>query len=608
MKNIYKLALLLTAFLTYACEKPEPEPEPEPEPVVEPVTLQLTFVLPEGASKSAWVAGDEIVVHGEYAKQQVVVKLSASDIKDGGKTASLEVEGLYPYVREDCASTLYAAYPASLVDNLKHCFFYSKFSSTSSEILAACNDDSNTFHFQEVLSKLSFNTGDEVYDSFTIMANKKENLGYGFIQVKLTDNEQNLKQYAGDPIIELDIVSGKADNTVFLPADTDLAKGITIKFRKGGDFVKSYNNKEHIVFNGVQSIDLGNISAEMKDYVNPFSADVRDLDTGGNANCYIVSEPGKYKFKAVYGNNSASYLEDVADAVVLWETWNNGEEVTANSVVAAASYAEDYIIIKMPDNLHPGNAVIAARDAQGKILWSWHIWVPQTEIVTMNYGILAPDMMDRNLGALVAATADAPAPVESFGLSYQWGRKDPFPNAMAPKSSSNATVAGVAVTQMKGSGSADESKITLEQSIANPTLLGFTQNGDWLTPQTNNLWMDSEKTIYDPCPPGYRVPARDKNQPFHSGDLSTAAGWSESTTNFVFTIGDPKAVFPLAGYRDDYGPGGFTHAYDRGAYWTSYASADSKTGYYVNVRSPGSAHKLTEVGKARGCSVRCVAE
>ena len=46
----------------------------------------------------------------------------------------------------------------------------------------------------------------------------------------------------------------------------------------------------------------------------------------------------------------------------------------------------------------------------------------------------------------------------------------------------------------------------------------------------------------------------------------------------------------------------------RAVYWTAYASAeDGGTAYYVNVRK-GSAHKLTECGKSRAGSVRCVVE
>ena len=330
----------------------------------------------------------------------------------------------------------------------------------------------------------------------------------------------------------------------------------------------------------------------------------KNLSKKGAANSYIVTEAGEYKFWAVKGNSGIEV--NPASVEVLWETWNNAEEVAANSVVASVSLSGSYVVFSTPETLKPGNAVIAAKDAGGVILWSWHIWVPETEIVTADYGIYPAPMMDRNLGALVAATADAAAPVESFGLTYQWGRKDPFPGPKAVKSGDNATVAGVAVSTKPGNGTSAESCMTVEETIANPTVLGFTQNGDWLPAELadKTLWQNEVKTMYDPCPPGYRVPARNTESAFHSSDLSTATGWQDNAANNWFALGDPLAVFPFAGYRDDYSPGGLTHAYDRGAYWTAYSSQAPKA-YYVNVRS-GSAHARAEAGKSRAGSVRCV--
>ena len=330
----------------------------------------------------------------------------------------------------------------------------------------------------------------------------------------------------------------------------------------------------------------------------------KNLSKKGAANSYIVTEPGDYKFWAVQGNSGIAV--NPATVEVLWETWNNAEEVTANSVIATVRLDGSYVVFATPETLKPGNAVIAAKDAAGTILWSWHIWVPATEVVTADYGIYSAPMMDRNLGALVAATADAEAPVESFGLTYQWGRKDPFPGPKAVKSGDNATVAGVAVSTKPGNGTSAESCMTVEETIANPTVLGFTQNGDWLPAELadNTLWQNEVKTKYDPCPPGYRVPARDTESAFHSSDLSAATGWNENGAQYWFALGDPLAVFPFAGYRDDYSPGGMTHAYDRGAYWTAYASQAAKA-YYVNVRA-GSAHARAEAGKSRAGSVRCV--
>ena len=330
----------------------------------------------------------------------------------------------------------------------------------------------------------------------------------------------------------------------------------------------------------------------------------KNLSKKGAANSYIVTEPGDYKFWAVQGNSGIAV--NPATVEVLWETWNNAEEVAANSVIASVRLDGSYVVFATPETLKPGNAVIAAKDAAGTILWSWHIWVPATEIVTADYGIYSAPMMDRNLGALVAATADAEAPVESFGLTYQWGRKDPFPGPKAVKSGDNATVAGVAVSTKPGNGTSAESCMTVEETIANPTVLGFTQNGDWLPAELadNTLWQNEVKTKYDPCPPGYRVPARDTESAFHGSDLSAATGWNENGAQYWFALGEPQAVFPFAGYRDDYSPGGMTHAYDRGAYWTAYASQAAKA-YYVNVRA-GSAHARAEAGKSRAGSVRCV--
>ena len=340
----------------------------------------------------------------------------------------------------------------------------------------------------------------------------------------------------------------------------------------------------------------------VQDYVQE-EVGPKNLSKKGAANSYIVTEAGEYKFWAVKGNSGETVSP--ATVEVLWETWNNAEEVTANSVIASVSLSGSYVVFSTPETLKPGNAVIAAKDAAGVILWSWHIWVPATEVATLENGVFSSPMMDRNLGALVAAATGAEAPVESFGLTYQWGRKDPFVGPKAANSSSNATVAGVALSATDGAGEADESKISLEQSIQNPTLLGHAKNGDWLLPADNTLWQDGVKTKYDPCPPGYRVPALEGNANFFSGDASAATGWEENKAQYYFAMGDPKAVFPFVGYRDDYGPDSMTHAYDRAAYWSSSASSDAKSAY-LNVRA-GSAHAKADAGKSRAGSVRCVA-
>ena len=579
MKKIERIAILCAVLLPlFSChEKPVPVP-PEPEGP-QPESRTLTFVLPDftvgeggevpASVKTAWKAGDQIVVHGEYAKDQVTVTLGAGDISGDGKTATVKVDGLYPYQREDCSSTLYASYPASVADNLKHCFFYSKFSTTQQQILAACNNG-DTFQFQHILGILSMTVG-EGLGGYTVSTPKKDALGYEFLQVKITDNEQYYKQYVGNPILQMD---GTVDGNrilMFLPDETSFPAGFVIKFKEGDDYTKIFKYTEPVEITRGAIVDLGDIS-------------------------------GSYKFKAVYGNEPTNYLQDVDDAVILWETWNDNSEVVPNSVLAHASFAEDFIIIRTPATLHPGNALVAAKDAAGKILWSWHIWVPATPIVTANFGgIMGVDLMDRNLGALVAAEAtSAEVSPTSYGMLYQWGRKDPFTAAGTFKGSDPATYAGVPEEMAPG-------QILLEESIANPRLLGHINNGDWCLVPNNEFWADADKTVYDPCPPGYRVPKKATANPFWSADLSAQAGWGVDLNAGWLKLGSPDAsVFPIAGYRDDYSVNGLSKVGVRTLYWTSQASDDAK-GPGADLRSD-KAWTFGSAPKARLGSVRCTTE
>ncbi len=601
MKYFYRIAILFAIVALASCKKDKDDPVDPINPEEETVSLTLSFVLPETntVGKTEWAAGDKIVVHGEYAADQVVVTLSAADISGDGKTATLLVNGLKPYKRTDCVSNLYAAYPAEAVDNLKHCFFYSKFNGTDKQIMAAYNDGT-TFRFQNIVSMLSF-TVDETLDvdSYEFFANKKETVGYDFLQVKLTEKEQNYSQYKGNPILTITgDLSG--ENCICLPDGTALAKGFTVKFKKNGKPVKIYKNSDKFNFVRGEVVDLGDITEDVDVYDDPFSDDILDLDKEGNANCYIITAPGAYKFKAVKGNSIVSFLENASDAKIVWESWNNAEEVEAHSVVTSVSFAEDYMILHTPETLRPGNALIAATDDEGNILWSWHIWVPRTAITTDSYGdIWGSPAMSRDLGALIDVVKGEETSSEAYGLSYQWGNKNPYPAPSAFKASSPAKVAGQASSVAAG-------RITLEEAIADPTLLGHQDNGDWISVPDNTLWTNEEKTIYDPCPPRYRVPKRDGSKPFMSTDLTKAEGWDADKTQGWFTIGSPAAVFALGGYRDDYSVGGFTHVYDRALYWTSYASSNA-VGYGIDIRV-GSSAKLKESNKSRAGYVRCVKE
>ncbi len=108
-------------------------------------------------------------------------------------------------------------------------------------------------------------------------------------------------------------------------------------------------------------------------------------------------------------------------------------------------------------------------------------------------------MMDRNLGA----TSATPGDVGALGLLYQWGRKDPFLGASSISTNVLAKSTGIWPSAVSSSTSVG----TVDYVTANPTTFVMSSSPyDWhYSSRDNTLWQ-SEKSIYDPCPAGWRVP------------------------------------------------------------------------------------------------------
>lgn len=224
-----------------------------------------------------------------------------------------------------------------------------------------------------------------------------------------------------------------------------------------------------------------------------------DIAAEETANCYIISKSGSYSFPAVKGNGTKS-VGTVASVDVLWETFGTDEEIHKGDLISSVAYQDGKILFRTASRLREGNAVIAAKNSSGTILWSWHIWLtdqPQEHVYRNGAGI----MMDRNIGA----TSATPGDVGALGLNYQWGRKDPFLGSADIHSS----VAVASTLKWPNWVSTSSTIGTVSYSIANPTVLinnfGDDSDHDWLYNSDSSLW-SAEKTIYDPCPAGWRVP------------------------------------------------------------------------------------------------------
>lgn len=551
-------------------------------------------------------------------------------------------------------SSLFAIYPADLVEDYSDgdsWNYLSAVKETNHLLLAACNDftkDEYSFTFFNLTGALSFKVDGSAFggfDKYIFQGNNGETIGWGHHTVSFATQKSDgsvEKRYrykgSGRPYASSDpkttiVVSpsdpnwdnGTTVNTVFFPGtgEYDLAAanfsgGFTIKFYKNDVEVKrvTTNTPKNITVGTY--LDLGDITSHLITYTPPathsntIGVDVStaiDLSESATANSYIVEKSlysletvagASFKFKAAKGKGGATLTNisadnEANDVVILWATQNTTTAPGDGAIIASVDYdlqsgGDPYIVFKMPTSVTYGNAVIAAKNSSGEILWSWHIWVPETKIGSGTYGF-TPTMMDRNLGALVVAgTGD----VRAVGLMYQWGRKDPFVGLGVVNSSTLAAVSGV-------SKSVSSAELTYDQSIKNPTTFSIAYSGSkyhWIDTYNYSLW-GATKTENDPCPPGWRVPHRDETDFIFKSDFGTT--YTYDATNYCVTIGE--AVFPFNGrlYYTNGNISDKTNMY----LWSSKCS-DSGLARWL--RATSSACVYADERAACGVGVRCIAE
>lgn len=333
-----------------------------------------------------------------------------------------------------------------------------------------------------------------------------------------------------------------------------------------------------------------------------------DLSAAGTANCYLIQQAGDYKFKSVIGNTDGT-VGNVKTVEVLWESFGTDEMPNVGDLIASVSYKDEFIRFSTPENFRDGNAVIAAKNSKGTILWSWHIWCAEEGWEEQMYYNDAGTMMDRNLGA----TSATPGDVGALGLMYQWGRKDPFMGSF-----SSPIIGEFAVSTGNWNfttGEFTESLINAKAE-ANPMTFyahAYIPNGNW----------SSLKTAYDPCPAGWRVPDGGEN-----GVWAKALGTSRVVDlpnnrtnmgiNFTGTYGEAETIwYPCSGYIEG-SNGTLIGIYDAGGgecggqgfYW-SCSPFETNNSYACSLYLSGSANGGTVVPfswdvKQHGLPVRCL--
>ncbi|TWP30116.1 T9SS type A sorting domain-containing protein [Apibacter muscae] len=270
------------------------------------------------------------------------------------------------------------------------------------------------------------------------------------------------------------------------------------------------------------------------------------------AKAYAMWENNEYlDYKGIPSGklSSSVYWEDVEGLIRSTEIDQNGSNSQINVQINQAK--------------GKGNAVIAFHvgdtgdPKQDPVYWSWHVWVTDdpTKGITYDNGTLVNSFMDRNLGALSNNFLGNDWN-RAGGLMYQWGRKDPFPpgvyldgNAPIIHTLKYGSVINTPIFHNRNYNEANsniQESVQLPYSIITMTpeeiqdrnnhskyawftndLVGYEQKNG----RTFDLWGSNtegyatagiiseqkQKSSFDPCPAGWRVPSAGSDSHFYWG-------------------------------------------------------------------------------------------
>lgn len=376
--------------------------------------------------------------------------------------------------------------------------------------------------------------------------------------------------------------------------------------------------------------------------------------TQNTANTYLISAPGFYKLPLVYGNaikdggdNKQAYAPGLQGRSV-WANFKDhaGRDITSpyinvqnreNPATAAKLMWSDmrglvhnlgfdagqaggdgtdaYVTFEVTQaDIQMGNALVAVTNAEGTVMWSWHLWftpqdVRETTKVT-NYQGKVYHFLKEPLGtkfsSLMGSTYREPRSVrvkirqtqggvgpreesvftitqmpgwshaEGYSTYYQQGRKDP----------------------MSGTDNVAEGSFTKNDQRLNPTYVDMIQNPDKMlaapwnpTGLVHNTWSalatngglnddNNVKTIYDPSPVGFKVPASNAftfttktGIQARNNDDANTADQNVNSTLFWNAVNNPDGTIFLyaGGARSSWQPSSYGNLLgpNRSGYWTA---------------------------------------
>ena len=393
-------------------------------------------------------------------------------------------------------------------------------------------------------------------------------------------------------------------------------------------------DKEAISFGASQTLE-GKVYNVRKTQATaaPAVTDLSMVDCAGNArangmwtaNCYMVHTAGDYKLPLVYGNaikdgadNTAAYnpgemttsnpycanfvnhadqaitapwIKDnniiVTQAELLWQD--------AQGLITAVGIDDDYLTLTVGKDAdtQEGNAVVAAKDGEGTIVWSWHIWVTKQTFAAADLTTVATGSHDYKVTPVNLGWVgdDIYTGTNTF---YQWGRKDPF------RGTGDVTFDGTTAATI-----ADNIKnpATLYNVKSKPSNTAYYNMWDAKQTGADNIATATVKTVYDPSPAGFCVPTGNLYYYIKNGS-GVSFGWDGTNKGRNLTSVTPNVFFPASGYRE-YSIGSLYGVGGSGYCWSASAF-NSGNGHNLGFHSSDWGWYYD--GRAFGFSVRAVAE
>ena len=314
-------------------------------------------------------------------------------------------------------------------------------------------------------------------------------------------------------------------------------------------------------------------------------------------------------------------------------------------------------------DIQSGNAVVAVTKGSGAsktVLWSWHLWFAPKDaldkIPVTNYQGKVYNFTKETLGwkptQWSGSTYDKARTVKvkvvqtikNGGVAqetvinitqkpgnvrkgvttfYQFGRKDAFP--------------GVATSDLKAGGITENAgdNMTISNNIQNPDKFYIYGSSLWTNYGYYNLWSADNtvtggynqgndnpvvKTVYDPCPVGFKMPANNAFTGFTTTGLNSTSqsemnvdgtdDWQQWTNNFghnFWTNSSKTATinFPASGLR--YGNDGSLNLVGGCGYFWSAVPYYASNGCFLSFYS-GNVYPLNVSTRAYGFAVRAVSE